>query len=172
MNKKITLLLFLTIAISFCTPKANLYAMKKETNVEKTNIPKKISSSAQTSPIFSSPSTPGSESNNNKKLSWWKQTLIKGVILAGINIVLGDILREILSFAKSNEVKEREKIESLLSINKALKNNMEYIRTKFRRSKTIKEMEQKFINACSKIMDLHMKYLQKYGNKGKKGTKS
>jgi len=168
MIKKIkTILLFSTITLSLCIPNTTLYAMKKNT------IPIKLETKtftiASKTPA-TSPTIP--DGSDKKKLSWWKKTLIKGLILAAVNIVLSDILREILSLAKSNDVQEREKIESLITINNAIKNNMEYVRNKFKRNKVIKKMEQKFINSCSKIMDMHIRYLQKYGNKKNNGTKS
>ena len=168
MSKRIkTFLLFSAVALSVCMPNTSLYSMKKgkEAEVPAVKTKKEPETVAASKTSASLPKPPGSD---NKKSSWWKKTLFKGLMLAAINIVLSDIVREILSLAKSKDVQEREKVESLLAINNALKKNMEYVRTKFRRNKVIKEMEQKFINSCSKIMDMHIEYLQKYGNNGSK----
>jgi len=97
----------------------------------------------------------------------WKRTITLLFMQAAIGVLLNGTLQAIFEKTKSKETLEREKIESLLAINSAMKNQMDYLRRKFRSHRIVKEMEKKYLHACNKIMEMQEQYLTKYSNQNK-----
>jgi len=103
-----------------------------------------------------------SQSSWLKKAAWL-------IVPALVQITLSELLVLFFSGKKTDEEQERDKIESLISISHAMKNQMLYIKPICKDKKILENMEKRYVNSLSRILELHDDHLEKYAKKKKEG---
>ena len=97
----------------------------------------------------------GTFSKWKKKATWIITSLI-------IQLTLKEVLIPLIKKMYGNDFTERAKIRSLIKINQALKQQLDYIKKNCSDKNLIKEMETKYLTSCIRVMELQKQYLEKY----------
>ena len=105
-----------------------------------------------------------SQSSFLKKTAWL-------IVPALISITLGELLPIFLSKRKTEEERERDKIENLILISDAIKNQMIYIKPLCKDKKIWKNMEKEYVSSFSRILGFHDEHLEKYAKKPRGGDR-
>ena len=93
--------------------------------------------------------------------SWLKKALWFLVPIV-FHIVIKKILVAAVKKYYGNEFYDRARIRSLIKINQSLKQQLDYIKRNCKDKAIIKNMEEKYLHACIKLMELQKQYLDMY----------
>jgi len=92
----------------------------------------------------------------------WKKKVTWIVASLAAQLILKEILVPIIKKIYGNDLIERAKIRSLIKINQALKQQLDYIKRNCRNKAVIRQMEEKYLASCIKVMELQKEYLDTY----------
>jgi len=147
-NKKKVALLFLMLLITINTTKP----MKPSSAISNYNDRERMAKLALD--YFSN----NIQKSLVKKAFWWLLPVL-------IQITLREAVMLMIDKKSPIEETELNVINNMIAVNQSIKNQIEYIKKSSGHKKYLKSMEQKYIDTCNKIIDIHNKYLDKYANR-------